>query len=266
MHPDDLRSQLLVSYCPHRRRPRPGGVVGARGELQHAADRLDPELVTVIIDVGDHLRVRPSSSVAKKSDADFKISFARRNSRFSRSNSFSRTRSSELKPGRRPSSTSALRTQARSVSGVQPIFPATDEIVAHNDSYSRYCSNTSRTAHWRTSGAYLHEVLDMTPSSQGLKPATFPERFTRQKRRRRRTSARQGQACCIRGLFNCRRRRLSDNPLQFAATLRTLVKHEGFDASVPIPVQRFLSATLGWVSEALGYRAVYPRFVDDSKQ
>jgi hypothetical protein len=44
-----------------------------------------------------------------------------------------------------------------------------------------------------------------------------------------------------------------------------LVKHEGFDASVPIPLQRFLSATLGWISEALGYRAVYPRFVGDSK-
>jgi mannose-6-phosphate isomerase-like protein (cupin superfamily) len=61
------------------------------------------------------------------------------------------------------------------------------------------------------------------------------------------------------------RRGLPKNPLQFAATLRTLVKHEGFDASVPIPFQRFLSATLGWISEALGYRAVYPRFVGDSK-
>ena len=62
------------------------------------------------------------------------------------------------------------------------------------------------------------------------------------------------------------RRGLPKNPLQFAATLRTLVKHEGFDASVPIPVQRFLGATLGWISEALGYRAVYPRFVGDSKR
>jgi hypothetical protein len=61
------------------------------------------------------------------------------------------------------------------------------------------------------------------------------------------------------------RRGLPKNPLQFAATLRTLVKHEGFDASVAIPFQRFLSATLGRVSEALGYRAVYPRFVGDSR-
>ena len=29
----------------------------------------------------------------------------------------------------------------------------------------------------RTSGEYLLDVLDMTPSSQGVEPATFPERF-----------------------------------------------------------------------------------------
>lgn len=61
------------------------------------------------------------------------------------------------------------------------------------------------------------------------------------------------------------RKGLPKNPLQFAATLRTLVKHESFDASVPIPAQRFLSATLGRLSEALGYRAVYPRFLQDSR-
>lgn len=54
---------------------------------------------------------------------------------------------------------------------------------------------------------------------------------------------------------------LPKHPLQFAATLRTLVKHEGFDAAVPIPVQRLMSATLGRLAEAAGYRAVYPRFV-----
>lgn len=35
------------------------------------------------------------------------------------------------------------------------------------------------------------------------------------------------------------RRGLPKNSLQFAATLRTLVKHEGFDASVPIPPSGF---------------------------
>lgn len=51
------------------------------------------------------------------------------------------------------------------------------------------------------------------------------------------------------------------NPLQFAATLRMLVKHEGFDAAVPIPIQRATSATLGRLAEALGYRGVYERYL-----
>jgi hypothetical protein len=51
------------------------------------------------------------------------------------------------------------------------------------------------------------------------------------------------------------------NPLQAAATIRTLTKHGGFDAAVPIPLQLGLSATLGRLAEALGYRAVYDRYV-----
>ncbi len=54
---------------------------------------------------------------------------------------------------------------------------------------------------------------------------------------------------------------LPRNPLQFAATIRTLVKHEGFDATVPVWLQRVLAATLGRLAEALGYRAVDPKFI-----
>jgi len=69
------------------------------GELQDLADRLDPVLAAVLVDVGDHLSMRPSGSVAKKSRApDFKISFARRSSRFARSSSFNRARSSVVVP------------------------------------------------------------------------------------------------------------------------------------------------------------------------
>ncbi len=57
---------------------------------------------------------------------------------------------------------------------------------------------------------------------------------------------------------------LPKHPLQFAATLRTLVRHEGFDAAVPIPLQRLASATLGRLAEAVGYRGVYPRYLDAS--
>ena len=73
-------AQLDVPQRSWRGRPGFGGVVGTWGELQHSADRLDPEAVTVLVDVGDHFLVRPSSSVAKKTDADLRISFARRNS------------------------------------------------------------------------------------------------------------------------------------------------------------------------------------------
>jgi len=51
------------------------------------------------------------------------------------------------------------------------------------------------------------------------------------------------------------------NPLQLAATLRTLNRHGGYDASLPIQVQKILSATLGRLAEAMGYQGIYERFV-----
>ena len=90
--------------------------------------------------------VRPSSSVAKKSDADFKISFARHSSRFSRSSSFSRSRSPELTPGRRPPPTSDRRTQIRNVSAVHPILAATDAHSLGPPSRARTARTTSTKA------------------------------------------------------------------------------------------------------------------------
>lgn len=58
------------------------------------------------------------------------------------------------------------------------------------------------------------------------------------------------------------RRGLPKNPLQLAATLKTLIRHGGYDASLPIPVQNFVVATLGRLAEGLGYRGVYPEYVD----
>ena len=57
------------------------------------------------------------------------------------------------------------------------------------------------------------------------------------------------------------KRGMPRNLLQFAATGRALTKHGGFDAAVPIPLQLGLSATLGRLAEALGYRAVYDRYM-----
>src|SRR5438552_3708626 len=69
---------------------RPGGP-GRRGSLrqceeprdccpQNAADELDPELIAMCIDEGDHFVTERSSSAAKNADADFKISLALRSS------------------------------------------------------------------------------------------------------------------------------------------------------------------------------------------
>jgi hypothetical protein len=55
-------------------------VVGGHRHAQRLADRLDPEAATVLVDVAAHFGRSGSSSLAKNTEADFKISFARRNS------------------------------------------------------------------------------------------------------------------------------------------------------------------------------------------
>jgi hypothetical protein len=131
VHPGDVGLELLVPHHPGRHGPALGGPVRRRGELQRGADRLDPEAVPVSVDVG--VRRRPSSSVAKKSDADRRISLARRSSKFSRSSCLSRSRSSVLRPGRSPASTSARRTHLRTVSAAGPSISATAQIASHSD-------------------------------------------------------------------------------------------------------------------------------------
>lgn len=51
------------------------------------------------------------------------------------------------------------------------------------------------------------------------------------------------------------------NPLQLAVMLKTLAAYGGYDAKLPVPVQRVLATTLGSLAEALGYRAIYPQYV-----
>ena len=60
------------------------------------------------------------------------------------------------------------------------------------------------------------------------------------------------------------RRGLPTDPLQMAITLRVLTRYGGYDASLPVPVQRLLSATLGRLASALGYQAVHARYVGES--
>lgn len=56
------------------------------------------------------------------------------------------------------------------------------------------------------------------------------------------------------------------DPLQLAVTLRMLSRYGGYDASVPIPLQKFLAATVGRFAELRGYRAVYPQYIADQKR
>jgi mannose-6-phosphate isomerase-like protein (cupin superfamily) len=59
------------------------------------------------------------------------------------------------------------------------------------------------------------------------------------------------------------KRGIAKNPLQLAATLRTLNKHGGYVTEVPAEVQDAVGATLGRLAEAMGYRAVYPQHVNE---
>ena len=129
-HPQVEQGVGVIGVAELSRRHRPlrlGGVVGGRGDLhagllgQHTADRVDPELVAVGIDVLDDHRSRRSTSAATKNALAVRnISLTLRNSRFSRSSSAIRAASSLVVPGRSPPSTSACRTQVRNASGCTP--------------------------------------------------------------------------------------------------------------------------------------------------
>jgi hypothetical protein len=111
----DLLLQLGVRHRPPRRRPALVVVVGGRGDLQHLTDRLDSELLPLGVDIGDdYFNRRSSSAAAKNAEAVRRISFARRSSRFSFSNSAIRRRSSLVVPGRPPPSISAWLAASRS--------------------------------------------------------------------------------------------------------------------------------------------------------
>src|SRR4029453_14655646 len=126
--------------------PRDLGVVGGRGDRQHLADRLDPVATPVIVDEGDHVLDRRSSSAgAKYAEALRRISLAWRSSRTSRSSALIRSRSALVGPGRPPPSRSARRPPFRRVSVVRPLLPATELIAAHCVGWSPPPSSTSRT-------------------------------------------------------------------------------------------------------------------------
>ena len=67
MHAPNLRAQRLVAFGPSRAAlgvepARTVRVVGRRGDRQHGADRLDPVLISMLVDEIDHHFGRRSSS------------------------------------------------------------------------------------------------------------------------------------------------------------------------------------------------------------
>src|SRR5207248_1582984 len=95
-------------------------VISGRRHAQDAADRLDPEALAICIDERAHFGRCGSSSLAKNTDASFRIEFARRSSNTSRRNRRISSRSSVVSPSRMPASTSARRTRLRNASGWIP--------------------------------------------------------------------------------------------------------------------------------------------------
>ena len=106
---------------------------------EYRADRLDtpPQatintVVLVAADERDHLVWGRSSSAAKKADATFKISLARRSSAASRFSRLISACSADAVPGRCPAPASARRTHLHSVSALPiPSFLATAVIAAY---------------------------------------------------------------------------------------------------------------------------------------
>jgi hypothetical protein len=178
-HALDLRHQACIALRATRAQRRVAltgcmAPVRRRGDLQDATDRLDPELLAMLVDEGlQDLMRRSSSAWAKNALASFRISLALRSSRTSRSSSFTRCASLVVTPSRTPASTSARLTHSFSVYGTQPILGAMDSMAAHSDGYYLRCSCTILTARTRTSGENLFDLL-MAQSSQSGEPPRNP--------------------------------------------------------------------------------------------
>lgn len=104
-----MDDQVRIADGSHGGGPLLERVVTGRSDLhtvlcEHAADRLDPEPVTVIIDELNYHGSRGSSSRAKKLDAANRISLARFSSRTSASSCLILEASSVVVPGRSPAS------------------------------------------------------------------------------------------------------------------------------------------------------------------
>lgn len=100
---------------------------------QHPADELDRELIAISVDERRSFRQGGASSAAKNADADFKISLARGNSRFSRLSRRISVCSELVIPGRSPASIWGLRRHRRTDSCTTPSLLATDLMASNSE-------------------------------------------------------------------------------------------------------------------------------------
>src|SRR5699024_7386803 len=128
---------------------------------QDTTDGLDPETIPEHIDISDHLVVGRSSSAAKKADAVFRISLARRSSAFSRLSLRSSAWVSVDTPDFLPASTSACCTHRRNVSTAILSFGAVCRITVYRlgASSSSHRSITMRAALPLNDGANFPDIL-----------------------------------------------------------------------------------------------------------
>jgi hypothetical protein len=132
----------------------------------------------MIVDERDHHFARRSSSAwAKYAEAFFRISFARRSAKFSRSSCFSRCRSSVVSPGRWPA-----RAPPGAPSGEEPQRCTR---VSHRPTGSHSIAIRAPPHAPAPSGRLVHavpgntcSVVPWATSSLGLGPPINPVRFT----------------------------------------------------------------------------------------
>jgi integrase-like protein len=134
-------------------------VVRGHRHAQRLRDRLDPEAAAMLIHVPAHVGRSGSSSLAKNTLADVRISFARRSSKFSRRNRLMSSRSWLVgRSGRKSWSASTCRTRLRSVSEWTPRSRATCAI-------GRPLSSANRTPRSSSSSG---DVLDLDTAAKDL--------------------------------------------------------------------------------------------------
>ena len=174
----DPRQQPLVLDRSGRALAGGALVVGGRRHAQDPADGLDTEAAAVLVDVAAHFGRSASSSFAKNTEADFRISFARRNSKISRRSLRISSRSAGVgRSGRVPLSASACRTRLRNTSGLIPRSRPYERSVAPIPTPDAHLAPS--TPRGTSSSRHRREHLLSPGHNPGSRPPRNPGRLSR---------------------------------------------------------------------------------------